>query len=151
MRHDITIKQDAEGRYCLNDLHRASGNARKDEPTNWRNVQSFKDMKAELSTTGTPVVVINGGPNRGTYVCEEMVYAYAMWVSAAFSLQVIRTFRDVVTGQLQPTQSAIPDNRGLALMVIEEADRAEAQEKLALQREQLAIVLIVIADLYKTR
>jgi hypothetical protein len=41
----------------------------------------------------------------GTFVCKELVYSYAMWVSVKFHHAVIQTYDAVVTGQLQMSQS----------------------------------------------
>jgi hypothetical protein len=113
------IRQDADGRYSLNDLHKAAGKLRRQEPGLWLQNQQTQDLIREIedqhrslfesnsedaenfSTTGIPVVTINGGKHRGTYVCTEMVYAYAMWISPAFQLKVIRTFHQAITGRLR--------------------------------------------------
>lgn len=53
----IAIKQDQEGRYCLNDLHKAAGDERRHEPLNWKNTDTFIGLGgAALSNTGNPVV-----------------------------------------------------------------------------------------------
>lgn len=98
----IAVRTDAEGRYFLNDLHKAAGNERWYEPANWRITNSFKGLVAELETTGIPVVSIPGR-NGGTYVVKELVYANAMWISPRFHLKVIRAYDALVTGNQLPS------------------------------------------------
>jgi hypothetical protein len=89
------INQDAEGRYCLNDLHKASGNHQKHRPKYWLENQQTKDLISEIEKGGIPP--IESRQNTGTYVVKELVYAYAMWISPAFSLKVIRAYDAMVT------------------------------------------------------
>lgn len=94
------IRQDSQGNFCLNDLHKAAGNDQKYKPANFLRLDSTKAMAAEInrfSDMRSAIEVVNGGKTPGTYVAKELVYAYAMWVSPAFSLQVIRTFDAVAT------------------------------------------------------
>ena len=104
------IATDIEGRFRLNDLHQAAGGERRHGPSFWLENEQAKALAQELSDTGIPVSVIKGGTNQGTYVCRELVYAYAMWISAKFHLQVIRTFDSLATAQAPaaaPARSAI--------------------------------------------
>ena len=97
------IHQDLYGRYCLNNLHHASGGERKNQPQYFLENKQTQDLVQALIDTGipvSPVEVIRGGISQGTYVVKELVYAYAMWISPAFHLKVIRTF-DTVTAQPQ--------------------------------------------------
>lgn len=108
----ITIRTDADGRYCLNDLHRAAvasgANERTKEPGKFFSSPQIADLVAELETTqdlgSSPVSKIEGR-NGGTYVAKELVYAYAMWISPAFHLKVIRAYDTLVT-QPQPMNPA---------------------------------------------
>ena len=118
--HIINVTDD--GLYSLNDLHKASGAEEKNKPANFMRLdttQALADeinhssyMRSEVNMPPTAEInqgadvrlaqkVIHGGPNRGTYVCKELVYAYAMWVSPAFHLKVIRTFDEVAQGQIK--------------------------------------------------
>lgn len=97
------IRQDAEGRYCLNDCHKASGSDKKNGPSYWLVTDQSQALIAELTDTGNPVSPVSvkrGGTNQGTYACKELVYAYAMWISPSFNLHVIRAFDALVTGQI---------------------------------------------------
>lgn len=86
-----------ENLYSLNDLHKASGNAAKHQPSRFMRLDTTQDLIAEIASypdMGSTHKVQNG---KGTWVCKELVYAYAMWISARFSLHVIRAFDAMVT------------------------------------------------------
>lgn len=100
----VRIHQDAEGRFRINDLHKAAGGEKRHSPNYWLENQQASDLVRLLETTGIPVVSL-AGRGGGTFVVKELVYAYAMWVSAEFHLHVIRTFDDLVTGQLAAVES----------------------------------------------
>lgn len=98
-----TIRQDAEGRFCLNDCHRAAGSPGGKGPNEWAKNAQTDALIAELRSGGIPLdpkKTVTTSPNegRGTYVAKELVYAYAMWISPAFHLQVIRAFDALVRG-----------------------------------------------------
>ena len=93
----IVIKQDAEGRYCLNDLHKASGEDQKNRPKYWLENAQTKALVAEIEKGGFPPVSTLKGRNGGTFVVKELVYAYAMWISPQFHLKVIRAYDTLVT------------------------------------------------------
>lgn len=101
----VAIRTDAEGRYCLNDLHRAAGGEKRHQPSDWLRLKNTQELIAELAVPGIPgtlenqpLAVIQGGIQQGTYVAKELVYAYAMWISPAFHLKVIRAYDEMVSG-----------------------------------------------------
>ena len=110
---NVAIRQTENNLYNLNDLHKAAGSEHRHRPNNWlQNVQT-KELIAEIEAEGGKACeVINGGSKRGTYVCKELVYAYATWISAKFFLLVIRTFDAVVSGSLK-TQTTVADRTPL--------------------------------------
>ena len=99
----IAIRQDLEGRHCLNDLHKASGGEKRHGPSYFfaspKIVELVNEIK--LETTPLPVVKMEGRLG-GTFVVKELVYAYAMWISPKFNLQVIRAYDALVASEPQP-------------------------------------------------
>lgn len=95
----ITIKPDEEGRYCLNDMHKAAGGERRHAPSLWlANKQTGDWIRAlEAENKGIPVVSSKRGRYGSTYVVRELVYAYAMWISPKFHLEVIRAYDRLAT------------------------------------------------------
>lgn len=99
------IKQDAEGRYCLNDVHKAAieagENARTHEPKEFLRRPETNELVGELITGNSRnknfnPVVAKAGRYGGTYAVKELVYAYAMWISAEYHLKVIRAYDRMV-------------------------------------------------------
>lgn len=116
---DIAIHQDAEGRYSLNDLHKASGAEARHYPAQWLRLDQTNELIQEILNVQICTIKNEAqvaptksktGRYGGTYVCKELVYAYAMWISAAFALKVIRAYDAMVTGQAkQAKQKALPN------------------------------------------
>ena len=135
MISEIGIEQDAEGRYCLNDLHKASGGEKKHGPSYWMANAQTIELIEELKTTGIPVVTIEGR-NGGTYVCKELVYAYAMWISPTFHLKVIRTFDAVATKQIDPT-ALLNDPAAMRGLLLTYTEKVIALETKVTERDKL--------------
>lgn len=106
----FSIRQDEAGRYCINDLHKASGGLRKDRPSYFLEnektqdlIQAIKDENYDVGNSASyiePVNIIRGrGKEQGTYVVRELVYSYGMWISAKFHLTVIRAYDALTMNQ----------------------------------------------------
>jgi hypothetical protein len=105
----VKIRQDEEGRYFLNDLEKAAkadGVAKDIRPNEWLSLQATSEIEGFLITENPGFSPIAAKPGRygGTYVSRELIYSYAMWISPAFHLHVIRTFDAVVTGQIEAAE-----------------------------------------------
>jgi len=105
---DFQIRQDEDGRYCINDLHKAGGGMDKHKPSNFLRSEQTKDLIKEIEQSSmmlksenhnlSAINVVRGrGKDQGTYVVEDLVYSYAMWISAKFHLTVIRAYKMLTT------------------------------------------------------
>ena len=97
--NNTVITKDQDGRFSLNDLHKAAGGLVKDLPNKFMRSDSFSKVVEVLNAQNrafNPVVRKQGRYNGGTWVCKELVYKYAMWVNADFEVKVIQTFDSIV-------------------------------------------------------
>lgn len=107
-----TISQH-NGLYSLNDLHKSAGSEAKHKPSNFMANKETQALITEIEREKQIAyeTVIGKGKNQGTFVCRELVYRYAMWISPKFSLMVIRAF-DMMTGGANITpQKSTKDER----------------------------------------
>lgn len=102
----IDVRQERDGMFSLNDLHAASGGAAKHSPNHWSRNKQIQELIEEIKKTR--ICVIESKQGLGTFICKELVYAYAMWVSPAFHLKVIQTFDQAVTRPASAVMS-LPD------------------------------------------
>ncbi|MGO1190318.1 KilA-N domain-containing protein [Vibrio casei] len=97
--NEIRINED--GLYNLNDLHEASGGDKRHLPSQFMRSNNFKevvDILTVQNSTIKPFERKTGRYGGGTWVCKELVYKYAMWVSAKFEVMVIQTFDKAASG-----------------------------------------------------
>lgn len=136
----VAIRQDDQGRYSLNDLHRSAGGESKNQPANWLRMQQTQDLALLVEAESIPHFRgIQSKQGLGTFVCKELVYAYAMWISAAFHLKVIRTFDAVVTRQAtaSTTPQSLPEALRLAADLAEQKAVAEYERDEAVRTKAL--------------
>lgn len=140
----ISVRQDAEGRFCLNDLHKAAvanqrAKAKTHQPANFMRRNETKALEGAIVRRSSdlrtaPSVVINGGKNgeHGTFVCRQMVYAYAMWIDADFHLDVIEAFDAMQQANLSAWQAL----QAVIAQEVESKVRAQFGSYLMIQRKR---------------
>ncbi|PNI06209.1 hypothetical protein C1N32_04205 [Vibrio diazotrophicus] len=102
-----------DGYYSLNDLHRVSGGEKRHQPHQFLRNEQTRELIGEVNRSANSRIAYEtcrGGKNQGTWVCKELVYSYAMWISPKFHLQVIRAFDQMASGQQLPQLGYKPDH-----------------------------------------
>lgn len=93
------LTSDTDGMFNLNVLHHASGFGKHKMPNKWRENTSTRELIARYSQTpNSGLAVRRGGNNPGTWAIEQIVYAYASWISPAFHAAVLEAFLHAVHG-----------------------------------------------------
>lgn len=124
---DTLIRQDGDGRYCLNDLHKAAvakGTADNgQQPSRFlrsAQVTRFVDKLSE-SQKRLSVESIRGGVNQGTYADELVAIRYAAWIDTDFELEVYNSFRQKVSDRAYGGKGLENKHQAEALKIAAEA------------------------------
>ncbi|MBS7349130.1 KilA-N domain-containing protein [Comamonas jiangduensis] len=139
----ITIRQGSEGRFCLNDLHKAAGGEKAHQPSDFLRQQKTQELITELSNSEdsrSKPLLSTPGRFGGTYVCKELIYAYAMWISPQFHLKVIRAYDRLATRGVAVHESAAEDLLKNPLKYMREV--LDQAEKIKAERDGLVDIAI---------
>lgn len=125
----IEIHQDHDGRFSLNDFHKAAGGEDRHSPNRWTRTDGYAGLIKVLTPemAFAPTQVKRGGSSPGTYACKELIYSYAMWISPEFHIRVVRTF-DTAVSQSAVNDPVISAERRLPVA----ADSFDAAKRLAI-------------------
>lgn len=140
------IQQDDEGRFSLKDLHKAavaSGITKDIRPNEWLARSKTKELAEILITekSGNSPIHSTAGRYGDTFVQKELVYDYAMWISPAFSLKVIRAYDALILDQ--------PQTQALPVMLTPAQYEAERDRIKAQQAALMATPIAVSAEQYE--
>ncbi|MCD9029407.1 phage antirepressor KilAC domain-containing protein [Luteimonas sp. BDR2-5] len=142
---NATIRRDDDGRFCLNDLHKAAGGEARHRPGYWLALDQTQALAIEIEKAGIPA--IRKRQRIGTFVVRELVYAYAMWISAVFHLQVIRSFDALVSGTAATDAAlALRDPGILRQLLAHQVDERLRLEREAAQRAPRAAAFDRLAE-----
>lgn len=153
----VEITTDAQGRFNLNALHRASGAGPNKAPGQWLRTQQAQDLISELEAqspksgfgddTVQKSIVSSMGRNGGTFAAEELAVSYAGWISPAYQLEVNRTFIAYRKGELSvPAMLTGPQLMAAALIEADATMKRQAAQIEAMQEDVAAHERLTKAD-----
>ena len=125
--YQTEISLDEDGRYSLNDLHRAAmrhGNAKEShKPGNFLRSESVAAFVQELSDAQNraAVMVIRGGVGQGTFADELVAIRYAAWIDPKFELAVYQTFRSSISKKAE--RANLQEQMSAAIILLESAKK----------------------------
>lgn len=117
----------SENLFSLTDLHKACGGEVKHKPTFFLRLEQTQALITEIESDPelqicNSVKIIHGGMYSGTYACEEIALAYAMWISPKFHLIVLRAFIAMHRGEKQTAKQLPKPERPSLLLTTEEVE-----------------------------
>ncbi|VWX35554.1 hypothetical protein LIMNO130_50003 [Limnobacter sp. 130] len=78
----LNPRLNGEGRYCLNDIHKAAGGENRHRPQFWLDVTSTQELLNALEKDGIPAFYTKCGRTGVTFGILKVVYAYASWIQS---------------------------------------------------------------------
>ena len=111
--NSATLTADSDGMFNLNLVHQLTGENKDgaNKPSNWFALIQSKALIAEYLNAGISAFKTTKGRYGGSFGIEQIVFAYAEWISPEFHRAVIDTFTAAANGDavraVQVAQSVV--------------------------------------------
>lgn len=85
------LRRNPNGKYCLNDIHKASGGLKKDEVAYWKCLNATKELIKQvcINNNGLVPIQVVEGRNGGTWGSLELLISYVNWIARPVSSIVL--------------------------------------------------------------
>lgn len=102
--NNIEVSQNEDGLYSLIDLWKSTSNKKNKSPSKWLDLKGTLSKIEYLCLDRKRVQgnqqVTSKNDHGYAYVCKELVYSYAMWISDKYHFEVITAFDNLVNGRI---------------------------------------------------
>lgn len=102
--NNIEVSQNEDGLYSLVDLWKSTSNKKNKSPSKWLDLKGTESKIEYLCLDRKRVQLNQQVTSKNeygyTYVCKELVYSYAMWISDKYHFEVIHAFDALVQGDI---------------------------------------------------
>lgn len=103
-----TVTSNESEMFNLNTLHKISGAKKAKQPNEWLRNSNTQALVIELSKPENPGLVVKRGGNApGSWANEQVVYAYASWISPEFHAAVIEAFTALANNNVKKAKEIV--------------------------------------------
>lgn len=111
----VQIREDHQGKFCLNDVHRAAGRGEAESPLTWLALPQTQDLLGLFRAQGgaidhndAPIPPVEIRQGLGAFVVKELLLAYALWIAPDFNARVVNAFKALTSHIVYNPRAALP-------------------------------------------
>ncbi|MGG6318549.1 phage antirepressor KilAC domain-containing protein [Stenotrophomonas geniculata] len=111
----VQIREDHQGKFCLNDVHRAAGRGESESPLTWLALPQTQDLIGLFHAQGgatdhnnAPIPPVEIRQGLGAFVVKEFLLAYALWIAPDFNARVVHAVKSLTSHIVHNPPAALP-------------------------------------------
>lgn len=107
---NVVIRLDDEGRFCLNDLHKAAGGEKRHQPSDWLRLLQTKSLIEEIINEKGEIPPVVAKQGLGTFVVKELLLSYAAWISPTVFVHLSKSLTSLESIMEAMNAFEVPDD-----------------------------------------